>query len=92
MLRFKALFLMGAAFVLVAFAKPAPAASQEKVLKYFGGRIHGKPNGFNPSGGLVFDDAGNLYGTTQDGGYPCSEQVGCGVVFELSPSGGRQLG
>jgi uncharacterized repeat protein (TIGR03803 family) len=33
---------------------------------------------------LVFDQAGNLYGTTVNGGpYGCS----CGMVFELSPNG-----
>jgi len=33
---------------------------------------------------LVFDAAGNLYGTTQNGGSTCN----CGTVFELSKSGG----
>jgi uncharacterized repeat protein (TIGR03803 family) len=32
---------------------------------------------------LVFDAAGNLYGTTQNGGSTCN----CGTVFELSKSG-----
>jgi uncharacterized repeat protein (TIGR03803 family) len=32
-----------------------------------------------PSGSVVFDGAGNLYGTTQEGGY-------CGNVYELSPT------
>ena len=43
--------------------------------------------GSNPYGGLVFDSAGNLYGTTYNGGNPktCNNN-GCGVVFELSPS------
>jgi uncharacterized repeat protein (TIGR03803 family) len=39
-------------------------------------------NGGAPSGGLVFDQSGNLYGTTSGGGDPtCS----CGVVFKLAP-------
>ena len=38
-------------------------------------------DGANPSSGLIFDAAGNLYGTTQYGGYN-----GNGVVFELTPS------
>ena len=44
-------------------------------------------SGSNPNGGLVFDAAGNLYGTTQLGGsVVCTHSVGpCGVVFELSP-------
>jgi uncharacterized repeat protein (TIGR03803 family) len=47
--------------------------------------------GINPAAGLVFDGAGNLYGTTSSGGNlsGCSG-AGCGVVFELSPqSDGR---
>lgn len=35
------------------------------------------------SGGLIFDSAGNLYGTTEMGG-----TAGFGTVFELTPSGG----
>jgi uncharacterized repeat protein (TIGR03803 family) len=47
--------------------------------------------GFTDGGGsrsnVVLDSAGNLYGTTQYGGQgPCS-YFGCGVVFELDPSG-----
>ena len=35
---------------------------------------------------MVFDSAGNLYGTTQQGGIiPCGPVQGCGTVFELSP-------
>jgi len=38
-------------------------------------------------GTMVFDSAGNLYGTTQQGGIiPCGpDDRGCGAVFELSP-------
>lgn len=43
---------------------------------------HGSDGGF-PWGGLIFDQSGNLYGTTTDGG-----QGGGGTVFELSPSSG----
>jgi uncharacterized repeat protein (TIGR03803 family) len=39
-------------------------------------------DGENPFGGLIFDSAGNLYGTTSFGG-----SGGGGTVFELSPSG-----
>ncbi|HET9305342.1 MAG TPA: choice-of-anchor tandem repeat GloVer-containing protein [Candidatus Sulfotelmatobacter sp.] len=46
-------------------------------------------DGASPVGGLIFDQAGNLYGTTFNGGGggSCS-YAGCGVVFELSPAGG----
>jgi len=41
-------------------------------------------NGIGPSGGVVMDAHGNLYGTTWQGGSGgCT--LGCGVVFELSP-------
>lgn len=47
-----------------------------------------KSEGGNPNG-LILDDAGNLYGTTNNGG-PDGCSVGCGTAFELSPgSGGK---
>lgn len=38
-------------------------------------------------GNMAFDARGNLFGTTVVGGNvsACQEQIGCGVVFELSP-------
>ncbi len=44
----------------------------------------GGNDGAQPHAGLVFDQAGNLYGTTSIGGGLCGSQ-GCGTVFELSP-------
>jgi len=43
-------------------------------------------DGGYPSGGVIVDQAGNLYGTASYGGLlsECSG-AGCGVVFELSP-------
>jgi len=46
-------------------------------------RFTGGADGCGPSGDLVFDQAGNLFGTTVYGGSP-----GLGTVFELMPSGG----
>lgn len=43
----------------------------------------GGNDGASPFGGLIFDSAGNLYGSTQVGG-----SKGGGTVFQLSPSGG----
>jgi len=53
----------------------------------------GGADGANPTyGDLTIDRAGNVYGTTYTGGNTagnCSGSApGCGVVFELSPSGG----
>ena len=45
-------------------------------------------DGINPFGNLIFDGAGNLYGTTQAGGTGCVSFYGCGTVYELSPAGG----
>jgi uncharacterized repeat protein (TIGR03803 family) len=47
--------------------------------------------GANPRAGLISDSAGNFYGTTSYGGNSACP-VGCGTVFELSPSGGRWTG
>lgn len=42
-----------------------------------------------PIGNLIFDSAGNLYGTTSEGGLESPNcPYNCGVVFELSRSGG----
>ncbi len=43
-------------------------------------------DGANPASALLFDSAGNLYGTTDTGGnLACQGGLGCGVAFELSP-------
>ncbi len=56
----------------------------EKVLHKFQG---GSKDGAQPLASLVLDGAGNLYGTTTEGGNSirCGA-YGCGVVFELSPA------
>jgi len=46
-------------------------------------RFAGDPDGWKPNGNLVFDQAGNLYGTTLYGG-----ANGRGTVYELTPSTG----
>jgi uncharacterized repeat protein (TIGR03803 family) len=63
---------------------PAWAGSTEKVLWAF----ENWRDGAHPWGTLVFDKAGNLYGTTQFGGDPtCGPEGkgGCGTVFRLAP-------
>jgi uncharacterized repeat protein (TIGR03803 family) len=64
---------------------PTSTGWSYSVLHVFkGGR-----DGANPIGNLTFDAAGNLYGTTQNGGDPkCFKGSGCGTVFELSPLSG----
>jgi uncharacterized repeat protein (TIGR03803 family) len=51
----------------------------EQVLHSFSGWIGGR-DGANPLAGLIFDGAGNLYGTTDEGG-----TSGAGTVFEVTP-------
>ena len=71
----------GTAFKL----SPGEGGWMETVLHNF------NPNGTdgaNPLGGLIFDAAGNLYGTTFAGGMYSSCPYGtnyCGTVFELTP-------
>ena len=72
------------AVVLIAMlgAPNTLAAQNFRVLYNF----HTNPeNGFQPSAGLTFDMAGNLYGTTRVGGtlIKCNH-IGCGTVFTLS--------
>lgn len=41
-------------------------------------------SGMQPNGGLIFDSAGNLYGTTYEGGNDIAD--GDGTAFELTPT------
>jgi len=55
-----------------------PSTGVETVLHYFGSGT----DGYWPYSGLIKDSAGDLYGTTLDGG-----PNGCGTVFKLAPDG-----
>ena len=65
----------------------ALCAWTESVLYRFAG---GSNDGAIPVGQLVFDQAGNVYGATYEGGLytPNCAQNWCGTIFELSPSNG----
>jgi len=58
----------------------APAGWTETVLYNFAGGSDGS----RPYGGLIFDSAGNLYGTTYYGGTSSD-----GTVYQLTPPGAR---
>lgn len=52
-------------------------------------RFNGGSDGANPLlGDIVLDQAGSLYGTTENGGGVGCSGSGCGTVFELSPVAG----
>ena len=61
-------------------------ASTFKILHKFVG-----PDGTEPEGRMIFDSAGNLYGTASAGGQMggVCESLGCGTVFKLSPNPDR---
>jgi uncharacterized repeat protein (TIGR03803 family) len=70
--------------------KLSPTATETVLHSFTGGADGG--NSFS-SAGLVRDGAGNLYGTTNQGGAACSFQntITCGVVFKLSPTGAETV-
>ena len=58
--------------------------SETVLYEFAGGRT-----GQWPTGDLVFDPQGNIYGTTSTaGGLACSLGYGCGTVYELAPADG----
>jgi uncharacterized repeat protein (TIGR03803 family) len=69
------------------FQLTPPAAGKtgwtETTLYDFRGSQDG--DGALPSGGLVMDASGALYGTTEDGGGSGCLAAGCGTVFKLVP-------
>jgi len=69
------------ALALVVGAAAAQATGKEKVLHSFTGFANGQDGGL-PYGSVVRDDAGNLYGTTFNGG-----AYDYGTVFKLAPNG-----
>ena len=80
-----------AMFAAVPFLVPRASAQTEKVLYSFNNTVVGT-DGIQPEGGVTFDTAGNIYGTTIYGGAgTCvldSVTPGCGTVYELVPQTG----
>ena len=63
---------------------PSVAAGKESLLYSFQPR--GSIHGSYPTGGMVRDPAGNLYGTTRGGGAHAS-----GTVFRIAPDGAEKV-
>lgn len=61
------------------------ASTHDKTTLY---RFKGGRDGESPQGDLFIDNAGNLYGTTFQGGMHCQKETelgpGCGTVFEVT--------
>ncbi len=80
----------GADYEGTVYKLSAGTAWTEQILYSFpGGR-----GGRTPEAGIVFDTAGNIYGTTATGGKYCEiakkDDLGCGTVFELVAPVGKK--
>ena len=63
--------------------KLAPNGTETVLYTFAGGS-----DGDTPQAGLIEDSAGNLYGTTSEGGNnSCTDGFGCGTVFKIAPDG-----
>jgi uncharacterized repeat protein (TIGR03803 family) len=76
------------AAVLGFAAPPAAQAQTFSVLYSFGAT---STDGKDPKGKLVLDAAGNLYGTTANGGTGTACFDGCGTIFKIDPSGNETV-
>ncbi len=73
--------LLALSAVALTLAVSASAEWKEKVLYSF----QGGTDGSLPTGGVIFDKAGNLYGLTIYGGSTACPPGWCGTIYELSP-------
>jgi uncharacterized repeat protein (TIGR03803 family) len=74
-------YIAACGLALATFLPPSAAHAQNyKVLYRFQGSDNG-PDGAAPDGGLIADEAGNVYGVTLYGG------TGCGTLFKLAQDG-----
>ena len=82
------LFRQAALAVSVGVLLVTAALGQSKgtIIHSFG--FHKGEGGETPYSNLIFDSAGNMYGTTIDGGTGWNNGYGNGVAFELSPKAG----
>ena len=76
------LLRLGAAALAAALLAPIDAAAASYQVLYNFCSQSGCADRVFPSASLIIDGAGNLYGTTSEGG-----TGGAGVVFKLAPDG-----
>ena len=70
---------------LIVFGLTALASAQTFTTLY---SFTGGTDGSEPAAGMIRDLAGNLYGTTSEGGdLNCNYPYGCGAVYRLNPAG-----
>ncbi|MGA9529494.1 MAG: choice-of-anchor tandem repeat GloVer-containing protein [Terriglobales bacterium] len=69
---------------ITAAAQSRSATTNFTVLHAFVGGNDGE----SPYAGLIFDSAGNLYGTTLEGGAPTGC---CGTIFKITPGGNESI-
>ena len=71
----------GTAFELDPPANPAGAWTETTLHDF----AFSRTDGASPGGSLIADAQGRLFGTTVQGGRGCKGDLGCGVVFMLTP-------
>jgi len=72
----------GTVYQLVPPAVAGDAWTENILYSFNGPQVE---DGADPEGNVIFDHAGNIYGTTNSGGDETNCSLGCGTVFELSP-------
>jgi uncharacterized repeat protein (TIGR03803 family) len=78
----------GAAFGGGAIFELTPSSGSWTYTIIYSFNFNNSHDGINPEDNLILDSAGNLYGTTNQGGTGTCTAFGCGTAFKLSPSGG----
>ena len=69
----------------------APDGTETVLYRFCAQRQNNRcADGEMPSARVLFDDAGNIFGTAYFGGSGCP-QAGCGIIFKLAPDGSQSV-